>query len=151
MGPQALEDDRADNQDGTGHQPVVGGQSVVLLPEPDMVNEALPVPLHKVVDRVELDHVEVLDGEYLGGPEDWGHPEEELDHHPHDLPHVAEEEDHRGGDPGDAEKEDDGGEEVVEDLQAVDGERHAVDEEHDEDDADEEGVQHQGGEDLHYG
>ena len=148
MRPQPPEDDCPEDKGDAGDDPEIGGQFVVPLPEPDVVDEALPVAFDNVVDRVELDHVEILGGEDLGGPEDRRHPEEKLDHHADDLPHVAEEDDDRGGDPGETQQEDDGAEKVVEDLEAVEGDRPAVDEKHAENDADEKRVEHQGGEDL---
>jgi len=99
MRPEPPEDNRTDDEDGAGHQPVVEGQHVVPLPEPDVVDETLAVPLDDVVDRVELYHVEIFHRQDLGGPEDGGHPEEKLQHHPDDLSHVAEKQDDRGGDP----------------------------------------------------
>jgi len=91
MRPQPFEYDSADDEDGTGEQPVVEGQHVVPLPEPDMIDEALPVPLDNVVDRIELDHVEILHRQDLGRPENRRHPEEKLQDHADDLPHVAKE------------------------------------------------------------
>ena len=63
------------------------------LPEPDMIDEALPVPFYNVINRIQLDHVEIFHRENLGRPEYGGHPEEKLDDHADDLPHVLEEDD----------------------------------------------------------
>jgi len=38
----------------------------VPLPEPDVVDEALPVALDYIIDRVEFDHVEIFGGKDLG-------------------------------------------------------------------------------------
>lgn len=96
------------------------------LPEPGVVDEALPVPFHQVVDRVQLHQIEVLRREHLGGPEDGGDPEGELECHGDDLSHVAEEQDNRGGEPGEAEQEDDGGEQIVQNLYGVKGKGQGV-------------------------
>jgi len=66
MRPEAAEHDRAENEDSEGDDPEVGGQFIVPLPEPDMVDKTLPIAFDDVIDRVELDHVEVLGGEDLG-------------------------------------------------------------------------------------
>jgi len=108
--PEALEDDGAEDEDGAGDQPEIEGHHVVPFPEPDMVDEALPVAFDNVIDRIQLDHVQILHRQDLRRPEDGGHPEKELDDHADDLPHVAEEEDDGGGEPGEPEEEDNGGE-----------------------------------------
>ena len=149
MRPEASEDQRSADEDDPGDQPEVEGEHIVALPEPDMVDEALAVAFDDVVDRIQFDHVEVLLRQYFRRPEDRGHPEEELYDHADDLTHVAEEEDDRGGQPGKAEEEGYGGEEVVEHLDAVNGDWFLVDDEHDEDDGYEKGVKHHGGEYFH--
>ena len=151
MRAEPSENNGAADEDDAGDGPEVGGQLIVPLPEPDVVDEAFAVAFDDVVDGVEFDHVEVFGGEHFGGPEDGGHPEEELDDHGDDLSHVAEEDDDRRGQPGEAEEEDDRTEEIVDHLEAVEGDRPAVDQEHGEDDDDEKSVQDEGGEDLDNG
>ena len=86
--PESPEHYCAEDKDAAGDGPEVGGKRIMPLPEPDMIDEALPVPLNYVVNRIELDHVEILDRQDLGRPEYRGHPEEKLDDHADDLPHI---------------------------------------------------------------
>jgi len=151
MRSESLENNCTEDEDCAGKYPVIEGKHVVPLPEPDMVNKALPVPLDQIVDGVELDHVEILHRQNLGRPEDGGHPEEKLQHHADNRSHVAKKQDDRRGYPGEAEEQHDGGEEVVENLDTVNGEGSPVHHEHDKDNDDEEGVEHKRREDLHYG
>lgn len=94
MRSEPAEDYGAGNEEEAGDPPEIGGQFVMPLPEPDVVDKAFAIPLDDIVDRVELDHVEILDRQHLGRPEDRRHPEQELEHHVDDLSHVAEEDDH---------------------------------------------------------
>ena len=141
--PEPPEDHCAGYEYASGDDPEVGGQLVMTLPEPDMVDEALPVPLDYVVDGVELDHVQILYREDLCRPEYRGHPEEELQHHVDYLPHVAEEDDDGRGYPGEPEEQNYGAEQVVEDLDAVERDGRAVNQEHGEDHEYEEGVENE--------
>ena len=148
MRPQPPENHRPEDKDAAGHGPEIEGEHVMALPEPDLVDEALPIPLHQVIDRIELDQVRILSGKHLGRPEDRGDPEGELEHHGDQLPHVTEKDHQRGGEPGEAEQKDDGGEEVVEDLEVVEVRRISVEDGHDEYGDNEEAVDHEGREDL---
>lgn len=148
MRPEPSENHCSQNEDAAGNNPVVKGQHVVLLPEPDLVDEAFPVALHQVIDRVELDQVRVFGREDLGRPEDGGEPESELEDHGHQLSHIAQEDDQGGGEPGEPQQQHYCSEEVVEHLEVVKIGGIAVENGHDEDDGDEEAVDHEGREDL---
>lgn len=75
------------------------------LPEPDMVDEAFPVTFDDVVDRVKLDHVEIVHRQNLCRPKYRCHPEKELQNHADYLPHVPEKDDDGRGYPGEAKKQ----------------------------------------------
>jgi len=66
MRPQPPENDSTEDKDAACNAPEVGRQCVVPLPEPDVVDEALPVALDYIIDRVEFDHVEIFGGKDLG-------------------------------------------------------------------------------------
>lgn len=119
-----------------------------MLPEPDLVNEAVPVPLHEVVNRVQPDKPVVLRRDDVWVPENGGHVESDLEEHRYDLAEVLEEYDHRRGQPREPQHEYDHGEEVVDELQGVYVRIMAVREKHEEDEQDEEEVYDQAGEDL---
>ena len=108
------------------HRPVVERHRR-LLPEPDMMDHAVAVPLDDIDQRIELDDPVVSGGDHPDRPEDRRHPESKLQQHRHQLPHIPEKDHHRRSDIGDPQYQHDHREEVVEELQPVEAEAIPVD------------------------
>lgn len=120
-----------------------------MFPEPDLLDQAVPVPLDNVDHRIELEVRKILCRHQIDRPEDRGPPEEKLQPHGNQLPHVAEEDDHRRGEPGKTGKKHEAGSEVVGQLDDVQGDGRPLDDEHGEDHAQEEEMDDQRGKEPH--
>lgn len=133
MRSESSEDNCTGDEYHYGCNPEVGSQSVMPLPEPDMVNETFPVAFNYVVDRIQLDHGKVLLRQYFRQPENGGHPEKKLYCHSDNLPHVAKKYYYWRSEPWKAEEQNYRAEKIIKDLERVQGDWWAVEDEHEED------------------
>lgn len=117
-------------------------------PEGDAVEEAIPVALGDVEDRVEAEVDAILTGDEFDVPEDWGQPEAKIEQDLGDRRDVADEDADRRQQPAEAEEEEEQGQGIVGNLQPEEGGRNTAqpDDRHDNEEEDE--VEEEGGADL---
>lgn len=89
MRTEAAKDNRTQQQTASGETPEPDGLHPVF-PEPDLIDQAVTVPLYDIDNGIQLDDRLILGGEEFHIPEDGGTPEEELERHGHKLPHIPE-------------------------------------------------------------
>ena len=118
-------------------------------PEPDIIDEGVPISLGYIEGRVQLDIRPILLRQHLERPEYGGQPETELEQDVHELPYVLEKNHQRRRYPGYAETEHDGRKEIIDGLKYLKVRKIAVACEHKEHHHDEEQMDDEGGQDFY--
>src|SRR5262245_36614932 len=115
MWPQSPEYHCPDYQNNAGKQPEYKGHAPVL-PEQDIMYEALSLPLNDVEDRIELQQKVIGRGKHFEIPEDRSEIKTHLQDDGNKRTKVAKEDYHRRGNPGNADQQYNCAEKIIEYL-----------------------------------
>lgn len=147
MRPEPPEHHRTENKRDRRDSPEVEGH-FPMYPEPGLADKAVPIPLHQVVNRVELQIDVILLWYDLRIPEDGRQEKPELQEYGDDLAQILEENDHGRGQPGKTEDQDERAEKIIDNLQPINVRGVAVNKVHDKNEGNEKEMNEKGGEYL---